>query len=86
MKMGQLLKKAREAKGDSQQKAAQALGCTEMTYSMWERGVWVPRDRDRLKVIAEYTGERMPVLLGAIGLLEDHEVRKLVPGRRTKSR
>ena len=86
MTVGQLLKKTREANGDSQQKAAQALGCTEMTYSMWERGVWVPRERQRLQAIAKYTGEPMPVLLGAIGLLEDHEVRKLVPGRRTKTR
>jgi transcriptional regulator with XRE-family HTH domain len=74
-----MLRTARTAKGDSLAKAAAALGCTEMTYSMWERDVWVPK-AERAQALADYVGQPRAVILGRLGVLSQSEVRLLTKG------
>lgn len=58
--------------------AAKELGCSELTYSMWARGVWQP-SVDRPGVIdrlATFTGLSRFDVLGLLGILSPDEVKR----------
>lgn len=76
--MAELLTRTRAQKDVSIREAARALGCTEMTYRMWERGVWTP-SAERARAIAAWTGLQTQEILAMLGVLDD--VAAPAPGR-----
>jgi transcriptional regulator with XRE-family HTH domain len=52
--LASLLLKTRRERGESMRVAAEALGITEYTYSMWERGAWAIQ-LDKADRIAKWT-------------------------------
>lgn len=47
--------RAREEKDLSKSKAAIELGVARLTYTMWEKGAWIPQ-LDKAQAIASFTG------------------------------
>lgn len=60
---GELIKKLREAKGETQLQMAVALGVTPGTVSMWERGTSDNPRVETAKRIAEHIGCSLDDLL-----------------------
>lgn len=77
MVISELLTQTRAQMSVSIREAARALGCTEMTYRMWERGVWTP-GAERARAIAAWTGLKTQDILAMLGVL-DHAAP--APGR-----
>lgn len=76
--MAEVLEGARKQQGLSKVAAAKVLGCSEMTYSMWARGVWTP-SVDRPGVIdrlAEFTGLSRGQVVVQLGILKPDEVKR----------
>lgn len=76
--MAEVLEAARTKQGLSKVAAAKVLGCSEMTYSMWERGVWKPSaDKPgRIARIAAFTGLSRGQVVVLLGILEPDEVNR----------
>lgn len=76
--IAEVLESARAKRGLPKTAAAKELGCSEMTYSMWARGVWKP-SADRPGVVdrlADFTGLSRIRVLGMLDVLTAAEVRR----------
>lgn len=69
------IERARLEKELSKAKAADELGVSRLTYSMWEKGAWVPQP-DKTQALANFTGLPKEEIVGAImrsmGVLDDN--------------
>ena len=71
------LEEARLERGLSKRAAAADLGCSEMSYAMWAKGVWKP-DAARAAELAAFTGKDRVEILGLLGVLDDDQVATLM--------
>jgi transcriptional regulator with XRE-family HTH domain len=78
------LEEARLRRGLSKRAAAVELGCSEMSYGMWARGVWIP-DAARAQALAAFTGKDRVEILGLLGLLDEDQVATLMAKHRPTS-
>lgn len=76
--IGEVLEGARVKRGLPKTEAAKMLGCAELTYSMWARGVWKPSlDRPgQVDRLAEFTGLSRFQILGLLKVLTPAEVQR----------
>jgi transcriptional regulator with XRE-family HTH domain len=63
----------------SKKQAADALGCSRMTYDMWERNVWTPGP-EKADALGRFAGLPRARILGALGVLSAAEVEVLLKG------
>lgn len=69
------IERAREEKDLSKSKAAEELGVSRLTYTMWEKGAWVPQF-DKAQILATFTGLRKEEIISWLarqsGMLDDN--------------
>jgi hypothetical protein len=81
--IAEALESARTKRGLPKTAAAKELGCSEMTYAMWARGVWKP-SADRPGVVdhlATFTGFSRFDVLCLLGVLSAAEAKRCKGGR-----
>jgi transcriptional regulator with XRE-family HTH domain len=83
--LGRLLLKKRQKQGWTPSRASKAIGVSDVSYRMWEAGVWIPRRVQDYEKLEEWLEMDRVRFLELIGLIPKGVSRKSEPLRQAQA-